>query len=90
MSEGQETEAEPGGNDENSRDSQPSGSVNVRGCDPFLLSKLMFVAGHVALKQLVHMEEIHKQKEAQTATHAKSKEGNTSPLLHNADPLHRS
>jgi len=40
-------------------------SAEVKECNPFLLSKLVFVSGHVALKQLVHMEEVHKEKESQ-------------------------
>ena len=47
--------------------------MDMRECNSFLLSKLMFAAGHIALKQLVHMEEVHKDKETQNASQAKSK-----------------
>ncbi|ORX43125.1 condensin complex subunit 1 [Piromyces finnis] len=41
--------------------SQASGSRNPFYCDPFELSKLLFVVGHTAIKQIVHLENIENE-----------------------------
>ena len=73
--EGEEEEKDEGEEEDKAETEKikPS-SAELKECNPFLLSKLVFVSGHVALKQLVHMEEVHKEKESQNT--ALQKTGN--------------
>jgi len=53
--------------------SQTSSSKNPFYCDPFELSKLFFVVGHTAIKQIVHLENVENELKRRKASEESNK-----------------